>query len=301
MLPLQFQNEQMERSCFQSVWWWTRVVVLLFSYPPPQRHLSSPQHHPSTHHSLLTDTARWWDRNLLRSRAIAQCIHNYITQHGYGKPYSSCSQKHMVISERSAHSCVSGKCMAIVGRSLTCRCSTGLSHSSCSSLTSMSEGSWSRNTHRLQCLVHVFSYVFSRSCSKQEWVVLHLSDILIHLIFSYYILYLFYLTWYCNLTTATSVYLLHVCPSCCSEVSPSSPIKSLFVEFFLIQILYYAFILWYYVYYYGPNHHYVKFLVFANTNLQLTTSVSEKAIPIKQYALKRVQHKNYTTKNKVLS
>ncbi len=40
---------------------------------------------------------------------------------------------------------VSGKCMVTAQRNLTCRCSTGLSESSCSSLTSMSEDSWGRN------------------------------------------------------------------------------------------------------------------------------------------------------------
>lgn len=53
--------------------------------------------------------------------------------------------------------CLRQKCMGIVQRNLTCRCSTGLSHSSCSSPTSMSEDSWSGNTHMLQCLVCVFS------------------------------------------------------------------------------------------------------------------------------------------------
>lgn len=77
-------------------------------------------------------------------------------------PYSvCCSQKCALISEESApavpDSTVSGKCMVIVQRNLTCRCSTGLSHSSCSSVMSMSEDSWSRDTHMLQCMVHVRS------------------------------------------------------------------------------------------------------------------------------------------------
>lgn len=92
------------------------------------------------------------------------CTHNEITRHGYG-PWNEmqrsacCPQRWMLISEKCVSASTVNRQMHLdfVWRNLTCWCSTGLLHSSCSSLTSMSEDSWGRNTHMLQCMAQVFS------------------------------------------------------------------------------------------------------------------------------------------------
>lgn len=104
-------------------------------------------------------------------------------------PYSTwCSQKWKTISEKSAPaasaSSVTGKCTVIVQRNLTCRRSTGLSHSSCSSLMSMSEDSWSRNIYMLQYLGYI-CFILIKELSTQ---------------FIYLILFFSY----CSLANATS-------------------------------------------------------------------------------------------------
>lgn len=120
---------------------------------------------PSTHHSLFIVLVGDDESELYQKPGHATHIHNEITptmkshRHGdepKGKNQRShtarCSQKRTVISETS---CIS--CSVTAQRRLTCRCSTGLSQSSCSSLLSMSESSWSRNTITLQYLFHGFS------------------------------------------------------------------------------------------------------------------------------------------------
>lgn len=71
------------------------------------------QHHPSTHHSLLTDTARWWElsHNLLRSRAMQRTF--VVKSHNMDMGQRWDAIQHVSFTEMYAHfweessSCVS--------------------------------------------------------------------------------------------------------------------------------------------------------------------------------------------------
>ena len=135
----------------------------LLSSLAPQRRLSNPRTCWNTVggmiHPSLTDPARWCraESGLYQKLSHAPYIHNEITQHGDGLRRRWHTERGVhrnverLLGKSASAARVSGRCTVTVQRSLTCSCSTGLSHSSCSSLMSMSEDSWSRNT------VHGFS------------------------------------------------------------------------------------------------------------------------------------------------
>lgn len=105
--------------------------------------------HPHITASSLTQHMIRAESDFTQKPGHAANIHNEVTQtlRWDAKQHVTFTETSSVISEKSApaswDATVSGKCRW----SLTCRWSTGLSHSSCSSLKSMSEDSWSRNTH----------------------------------------------------------------------------------------------------------------------------------------------------------
>lgn len=132
-----------------------------------QRHLLKPT--DSLICVLHPSTPLYWtgvdDSELYHKLGHATYIQNEITpmwRRAKKENRACCSQKWTVISEKSAPAVSAftdaGKWWSVtVQRKLTCRSSTRLSHSSCSSLRSTSESSWSRNTSMLQFLFHGFS------------------------------------------------------------------------------------------------------------------------------------------------
>lgn len=106
----------------QPMRWGVRGKALSLSSPPPQRHLCKPS---SIAESELTPTGNG-------------PVHSDITQDAArGPPCVGISKE------------LHGHGLVAVRRELTCRGSPGLKHSS-SSLTSMSEGSWSGEIHMLE-------------------------------------------------------------------------------------------------------------------------------------------------------